>query len=53
MSDSSTVHARGGLPAAFLRAGTSSFVELAAAVAPDVLPTSRSRRPGSPGRSVT
>jgi len=32
---------RGGLPSAFLRAGTSSFVELATAVAPDVLPSSR------------
>ena len=48
MSDSSTVHSRGGLPAAFLRAGTSSFVELAAAVAPDVLPTSRSTGSSTP-----
>ena len=48
MSDSSTVHSLGGLPAAFLRAGTSSFVELAAAVAPDVLPTSRSTGSSTP-----
>jgi len=42
VSDSSpSTSSRGGLPAAFLRTGTSSFVELAAAVAPDVLPTSR------------
>jgi len=42
VSNSSTDRSRGGLPEAFLRAGTSSFVELAASVAPDVLPTSRS-----------
>lgn len=42
MTDRSAIDARGGLPAAYLRAGTSSFVELAAAVAPDVLPGSRS-----------
>ncbi|MGI3782298.1 MAG: proteasome subunit beta [Janthinobacterium lividum] len=52
MSDSSTVHSRGGLPAAFLRAGTSSFVELATAVAPEVLPTSRSAVPGSSGSGL-
>jgi proteasome beta subunit len=53
VSDGSTGHERGGLPAAFLRAGTSSFVELAAAVAPDVLPTSRSAGPGSAPGSLT
>ncbi|SEQ38733.1 proteasome subunit beta [Microlunatus flavus] len=41
MSPSSPDVTRGGLPSAFLRAGTSSFVELATAVAPDVLPSSR------------
>ena len=41
MTDSSAVHHRGGLPAAFLRSGSSSFVELATAVSPDVLPGSR------------
>ena len=51
MSPSSDVHARGGLPAAFLRAGTPSFVELATAVAPDVLPTASSA--GSGTASVT
>ena len=47
MSESSSAHSRGGLPAAFLRAGTSSFVELATAVAPDVLPGSRSAPAGT------
>ncbi len=41
MSPSSPDVARGGLPSAYLRAGTSSFVELASAVAPEVLPGSR------------
>jgi len=41
VSPSSPDVSRGGLPAAFLRAGTSSFTELATAVAPDVLPGSR------------
>ena len=41
MSPSSPDVSRVGLPAAFLRAGTSSFTELATAVAPDVLPGSR------------
>ena len=52
MSDRSTVDPRGGLPAAYLRAGTSSFVELAAAVAPDVLPTSRSTGPHGSSTSL-
>jgi proteasome beta subunit len=47
VTDGSAAHPRGGLPAAFLRAGTSSFVELAAAVAPDVLPGSRSAPAGT------
>jgi proteasome beta subunit len=47
VTDSSAVHPRGGLPAAFLRSGSSSFVELAAAVSPDVLPGSRSAPAGT------
>ncbi len=43
----SVTFARGGLPTAFLRSGSSSFVELAAAVAPDVLPGARSAPPGT------
>ena len=47
MTDSSAVHHRGGLPAAFLRSGSSSFVELATAVSPDVLPGSRTAPAGT------
>ncbi len=36
-----------GLPAAFLRAGTSSFSEFAAEVSPGVLPASRTAGPGA------
>jgi len=43
----SATASRGGLPAAFLRTGSSSFVELAAAVAPDVLPGARSAPAGT------
>ncbi len=37
----------GGLPREFLRTGSSSFSDLAAAVAPNVLPTARSAAPGA------
>ena len=49
MSEGSSVRSHGGLPTAYLRAGTSSFIELATSVAPDVLPTSRSAVSGPLG----